>query len=156
MPVLIRGHLRGTPLKLREQVYFSHARSHLEHCSTVWNPYTKEINQTENIQRLAARFVQTQLIATNGNRCVTSMLTTSTTLYDHPSNYQIVSARIPIYSNSFLPRTIFWWNSLPRNVLHGSSNHPTLQGSGYFTLLSRCVCLYLHFVYTFSSVFTSD
>ncbi|MEG7522318.1 MAG: hypothetical protein M3H12_04355, partial [Chromatiales bacterium] len=52
----------------------------------------------------------TQQIAINGNHYLTSMLPTSTRYY-HPNKYQIISARILVYSNSFFPRTVFWWNA---------------------------------------------
>ena len=49
------------------------------------------------------------------------MLPTST-MYYHPSKYQIIPVLIHIYSNSVFPRTAFWWNAL-RNVLVA----PTIQ-----------------------------
>ena len=51
--------LRGPSQKLRQQAYFSRhfVRPHLEHCNTAWNPYIKEVNKIENIQRRAVRFV---------------------------------------------------------------------------------------------------
>ncbi|XP_072041438.1 uncharacterized protein [Amphiura filiformis] len=55
---LVRRNLRGSARKLREQAYISLVRPHLEYCSVVWNPYTKNsISKVENIQRQAARFV---------------------------------------------------------------------------------------------------
>ena len=55
---LIRRTLRGTAQKLRQQIYISLVRQHLEYCCTVGNPYTrKEVTKIENIQHRAARLV---------------------------------------------------------------------------------------------------
>ena len=41
---LITRNLRGTSQKLRQQAYISLVHPHLEYCCTVWNPYTKELD----------------------------------------------------------------------------------------------------------------
>ncbi|KAI0219227.1 hypothetical protein LSAT2_029187 [Lamellibrachia satsuma] len=67
--------------------------------------------------------IHTQKNATNGNRYLAPMLPNSTRYY-HPNKYQIIPVRIQVYSNSFFPRTVIWWNALPGNAL------ADLEGNG--------------------------
>ena len=55
-------------------------------------------------------------IAINPDNYLFAMPPSATHSY-HPSKFQLISARIQIYKNSFFPRTVTWWNSLPDNIL---------------------------------------
>ena len=35
----------------------------------------------------------------------------------HPNKFQIIPARIQLYTYSFFPRTVIWWNALPGEIL---------------------------------------
>ena len=52
------------------------------------------------------------LIAINPDNYLIAMPPSATRSY-HPSKFQLIPARIQIYKNSFFPRTVTWWNSLP-------------------------------------------
>jgi len=55
---LLKRNLSKCPQKLQKQAYISLIRSRrLEYCTAVWDPYLKDINTLEGIQRRAARFV---------------------------------------------------------------------------------------------------
>ena len=55
---LLRRNLRCCSRKIREKAYIGLVRSHLEYCSTVWDPHSKkDITRVESVQRRAARFV---------------------------------------------------------------------------------------------------
>ena len=56
------------------------------------------------------------LIAINPDNYLFAMPPSATRFY-HPSKFQLIPARIQIYKNSFFPRTVTWWNSLPDNIL---------------------------------------
>ena len=61
------------------------------------------------------------LIAINPDNYLIAMPPSATRFY-HPSKFQLIPARI-IYKNSFFPRTVTWWNSLPDNIL----TSPTIE-----------------------------
>ncbi|XP_072037977.1 uncharacterized protein [Amphiura filiformis] len=53
----IKRNLRSCPSNLRTKAFQTLVRPHLEYCSTVWNPHTKELtDKIETIQRRGARF----------------------------------------------------------------------------------------------------
>ena len=56
------------------------------------------------------------LIAINPDNYLIAMPPSATRSY-HLSKFQLIPARIQIYKNSFFPRTVTWWNSLPDNIL---------------------------------------
>ena len=60
--------------------------------------------------------LQNNIIAVNPDQYLSPALPTNTRAY-HPSKYQLLPARIQLYANSFLPRTVTWWNSLPGTIL---------------------------------------
>ena len=62
------------------------------------------------------------LIAINPDNYLIAMPPSATRSY-HPSKFQLIPARIQIYKNSFFPRTVTWWNSLPDNIL----TSPTIE-----------------------------
>ena len=69
--------------------------------------------------------IQNQLIVINGNHYLTPILPTCPVqgIIISKYIYKINPDRIKVYSNSFFPRTVFWWNALPGNVLVA----PTIQ-----------------------------
>ena len=53
-----RNFTIGTNMNIRQALYFSLVRPHLEYASTVWDPYHKtKIDKLEKVQNQAARFV---------------------------------------------------------------------------------------------------
>ncbi len=53
-----RNFSRGTSASLRDNIYKTFVRPHLEYSSSVWDPYhSKDIDRMESIQNKAARFV---------------------------------------------------------------------------------------------------
>ena len=124
--------------------YNTYVRPQLEYCSTIWNPWQKTLSQKiESVQRSAARYVCNNY---NYTSSVTSMLKAlnwhtleyrrnhSSLMYfykirnvlvhvDHhhliPTrnlNYLIPHSNTQYHSNSYFPRTIRLWNSLPGTV----------------------------------------
>ena len=72
----LRRNLQHTPSHLRRNAYFSLVRSTLEYAATVWDPVSKaEIDQLENIQRRAARFISKDYKSREPG-CVNNMLKT--------------------------------------------------------------------------------
>ncbi|XP_072022924.1 uncharacterized protein [Amphiura filiformis] len=68
----IKRNLRSCPSNLRSKAFQTLVRPHLEYCSTVWNPHTKELtDKIETIQRRGARFVFSDYRRTSS---VTTML----------------------------------------------------------------------------------
>ena len=53
-----RNFTIGTNMNIRQALYFSRVRPHLEYASTVWDPHHKtKIDKLENVKNQAARFV---------------------------------------------------------------------------------------------------
>ena len=53
-----RNFTIGTNMNIRQALYFSLVRSHLEYAPTVWDPHHKtKIDKLETVQNQAARFV---------------------------------------------------------------------------------------------------
>ena len=68
----IRRNLKNCDKKFKETAYISLVRSVLDYSSTIWDPHLKQdIDRIENIQRRAARFVQSDYTRTSS---VTSMM----------------------------------------------------------------------------------
>ena len=63
--------------------------------------------------------IQNQLIVINGNHYLTPILPTCPVqgIIISKYIYKINPDRIKVYSNSFFPRIVFWWNALPGNIL---------------------------------------
>ena len=104
--------------------------------------------------------IHTQQIPINGDRYLAPMLLNSTRYY-HPTKYEIIPARIQVYTSSFFPRTVIWCNALPANVLVA----PTFEAfRGAVTTVTNLSCdlvftrtlfiLYFHLIYTFTRTFT--
>ena len=56
---MLRRNIKDCPATLKETAYFSMVRSILEYSCAVWDPHkAKNINNIENVQRRAARFVK--------------------------------------------------------------------------------------------------
>ena len=67
----IRRNLKNCDKKFKETAYISLVRSVLDYSSTIWDPHLQQdIDRIENIQRRAARFVQSDYKRTSS---VTSM-----------------------------------------------------------------------------------
>ena len=68
----LRRNLGAAPQKLKVQAYKSLVLPHIEYCSTVWDPHTKNnIQKLEAVQRRAARFILNDY---NRESSVTAML----------------------------------------------------------------------------------
>ena len=145
----IRRILRQCHSSLKETAYKSLIRSILDYSAVVWDPYLKgDIQNIENIQRRAARFVKNDYSKTSS---VTSMLRDlkwqplaerrrdqrlcllfkiisglvaiptepHIAFNPHPSRNRnsksicVYSCNSDIFKNSFFPRTILDWNTLP-------------------------------------------
>ena len=64
--------------------------------------------------------IQHQLVAIDPALYLTPMVTSSTRSY-HPLKFMLIPSRIQLYSNSFFPRSIAWWNALPGSTLSSPS-----------------------------------
>ena len=145
----IRRNLRQCHSSLKETAYKSLIRSILDYSAVVWDPYLKgDIQNIENIQRRAARFVKNDYSKTSS---VTSMLRDlkwqplaerrrdqrlclllkiisglvaiptepHIAFNPRPSRNRnsksicVYSCNSDIFKNSFFPRTILDWNTLP-------------------------------------------
>ena len=140
----IKRNIKTSNTKVKEMAYNTYVRPQLEYCSTIWNPWQKTLSQKiESVQRSAARYVCNNY---NYTSSVTSMLKAlnwhtleyrrnhSSLMYfykirnvlvhvDHhhliPTrnlNYLIPHSNTQYHSNSYFPRTIRLWNSLPGTV----------------------------------------
>ena len=56
------------------------------------------------------------IVAVDTEQFVSEALPSGTRSY-HPCKYQRVPARTQLYANSFVPRSVRWWNSLPGDIL---------------------------------------
>jgi hypothetical protein len=64
--------------------------------------------------------IQNQTIAVNPDLYLNPAIPCNTRSF-HPNIYQIIPGRIQSFSNSFFPRTVIWWNSLPGNIITSPS-----------------------------------
>ena len=60
--------------------------------------------------------MRNNIIAVNPDEYLSPALPSNTRSY-HPNKYQLIPARTQLYANSFIPRTVKWWNALPGNIL---------------------------------------
>ena len=140
----IKRNIKTSNTKVKEMAYNTYVRPQVEYCSTIWNPWQKTLSQKiESVQGSAARYVCNNYNYTNS---VTPMLKSliwhtleyrrnqSSLMYfykirnvlvhvDHhhliPTrnlNYLIPHSNTQYHSNSYFPRTIRLWNSLPGTV----------------------------------------
>ena len=66
--------------------------------------------------------IQHNVVAINPSDYLTPMITSNTRNY-HPNKLKTITSRTQLYGNSFFPRTVYLWNSLPVVVLTA----PTLE-----------------------------
>lgn len=145
----IQRNVKTDNVKVKEAAYTTYVRPQLEYCSSVWHPWQKSlVHKVECVQRSAARYVMNDY---NYRSSVTEMLNTLNwkTLYYRrlnsslimfykirahsvavdPSylihtrnlNYLIPQSRTNYFANSYFPRTIRLWNSLPSTVKESPS-----------------------------------
>ena len=140
----IKRNVKTHNLKVKEAAYTTYVRPQLEYCSTVWHPWQKNLtNQIERVQRAAARYVcnnydytcsVTQMFSNlNWHTLEHRRMQNSVLLLykiqhhivsvDHHHlvstrnfNFLIPQSRTQYHINSFFPRSIRYWNSLPTYV----------------------------------------
>ncbi len=151
---VVRRNLHPCTAELKSTAYKSLVRPHLEYCSPVWDPSTKElITKLEAVQRKAARFacrdysressVSAMLLKLNLDPLQLRRQATRLTLMYKITNsqvaipaqkfltpvarptrrnnsraYQRPRANKNCYNNSFFPKTIAEWNSLPEHLVN--------------------------------------
>ena len=124
-------------------------RPQLEYCSSIWHPWQKSHSyKIERVQRAAARYVLndynftssvTQMIQTlnwqtlhhrriNSSLILLYKISNNLVAVDHHHlipiknlNFHVPFSRTLYHQNSFFPRTIRNWNSLPCNVKASTS-----------------------------------
>ena len=145
----IKRNIKTNNRNIKERAYVTYVRPQLEYCSTVWHPWQKSlIHEVERVQRAAARYVMNDYSPYSS---VTSMLNTlkwqtleqrriyssliifykinnNLITVDHNHliktrglDYAIPFSRTQYHMNSFFPRTIRYWNSLPVSVKSSGS-----------------------------------
>ena len=145
----IKRNIQTRNTKVKETAYTTYVRPQLEYCSAIWNPW--QLTQTrklEQVQRSAARFVKhnydytssvTQMIKdlnwqtleqrrTQNSLIIFYKIKNNLISVDHHHliqtrniNCLIPQSRTQYHANSFFPRTIRLWNSLPHTVQSSSS-----------------------------------
>jgi hypothetical protein len=147
----IRRNVKTNNKEIKTKAYNTYVRPQLEYCSSVWHPWQKTLTRKiEMINRLAARYVCNNYDYTSSvshmiktlnwqtleqRRHQTSLIVFYKIKYnlvnvDHhhltPTrnlSYLIPHSRTQYFSNSFFPRTIRLWNTLPSQV----QSSPSLQ-----------------------------
>ena len=136
---LLRRHLSWCNREVKTRAFTTLVRPHLEYSSTGLDPYYKQDTQSlEKIQRkgagrfeLASFGTPTQKQKTNDLlqhmqqlRTVTLpdyVKTSNSQTRSHDQSYIQIQTNYEQYKNSFLPRTIREWNSLPPDLVHAES-----------------------------------
>ena len=83
----------------------------------------KSLEWRRNAASLAMLYkIQHNMVAINPSDYLAPMITSNTRNY-HPNKLKTITSRTQLYGNSFFPRTVYLWNSLPVVVLTA----PTLE-----------------------------
>jgi hypothetical protein len=145
----IKRNVQTNNTKIKETAYNTYVRPQLEYCSSIWHPWQQtQTYKIERVQRAAARYVLNNYDFTSS---VTEMLqflnwqtlhqrrinTSLILLYkisnnliavDHHHlipiknlNFHVPFSRTLYHQNSFFPRTIRSWNSLPSHIKASTS-----------------------------------
>ena len=137
----IQRNIKTNNVKVKQAAYLTYVRPQLEYCSSVWHPWQKSLtNNLERVQRSAARYVMNDyqytssvtemLNALNWKTLQHQRLTNSLILFykiraqtvainnnylipTRNLNYLIPQSRTQYFANSYFPRTIRLWNTLP-------------------------------------------
>ena len=140
----IQRNVKTDNKKVKIAAYNTYVRPQLEYCSSIWHPWQKTLtNKVESVQRSAARYVmsdynytssvtqmlkilgwntlhyrrlQTSLIMFYRIRSQTVAVDQSHLISTRNLNYLIPMSHTQYFSNSYFPRTIRLWNSLPTYV----------------------------------------
>lgn len=140
----IRRNVKTPNKKIKETAYKTYVRPQVEYCSIVWHPWQKYlIYKIEQVQRSAARYIFNDYDYTSSvSKMINDLnwqtleqrrnISAVTYLYkiqnnivfvDHQHltqtrnlNYLIPYSRTQYHQNSFFPRSIRLWNSLPLTV----------------------------------------
>ena len=138
----IKRNIQTNNQKSKETAYNTYVRPQLEYCDPVWHPWQDKLSyMVERVQRAAARYVLNDYDTTSS---VTEMLITlnwqtlesrrikSALILLYKTKYQLVAidhlyltktrnlnffvpySRTKYHMNSFSPRSIRHWNSLPQ------------------------------------------
>ena len=152
----IKRNVKTNNPKVKESAYMTYVRPQLEYCSAVWHPWQKNLSHTvDSVQRSAARYVlnyyspyssvSNMLHLLNWDTLASRRIHSSLILLykihhqlvyvDHnhliPSrnlNFITPYSRTQYHINSFFPRTIRYWNSLPTDIKSCSSLDAFKQG----------------------------
>ncbi len=151
----LRRNVKTPNKRVKEVAYKTYVRPQLEYCSTIWHPWQKYLtNKVEQVQRSAARYVSNDYNYTSSVSLMLNQLnwpsleqrrkTSSVTMLfkihhhlvfvDHnhmiPTrnlNFLITYSKTQYHANSFFPRSIRLWNSLPLSW-QGSPNIDVFVG----------------------------
>ena len=81
----------------------------------------KSLEWRRNSASLALLYkIQHDLVAINPSHYLSPMIQSNTRYY-HPCKFQIITSRTQLYGNSFFPRSVLIWNTLPGAVLTAPS-----------------------------------
>ena len=145
----IKRNVQTNNQKVKETAYKTYVRPQLEYCAPIWHPWQDKLSyKVERVQRAAARYVLNDYNFTSSvtdmlkilnwqtlenRRIQNSLILLYKTKYhlvaiDHfyltetrNLNFFIPYSRTNYHMNSFFPRTIRHWNSLPDSLKASTS-----------------------------------
>ena len=140
----IKRNIQTNTQKLKETAYNTYVRPQLEYCAPVWHPWQETISyKIERVQRAAARYVLNDYSSTSSVTEMLHILNWQTLEHRRIQNslimfYKIQNqlvnvdhhhltetrnlkffvpySRTKYHMNSYFPRTIRYWNSLPYSI----------------------------------------
>ena len=145
----IKRNVQTHNKKIKETAYNTYVRPQLEYCSSIWHPWQKtQTYKIERVQRAAARYVMNDYDFTSSvsemikslnwqtlhqRRIKTSLIllykiSNNLIFVDHhylipikDLKFHVPFSKTLYHQNSFFPRTIRNWNSLPNHVKASTS-----------------------------------
>ena len=145
----IKRNVQTNNQKIKETAYNTYVRPQLEYCAPVWHPWQDTLSKKiESVQRAAARYVLNDYSTTSSvtemlkslnwqtlehRRIQTSLIMLFKIKYqlvavDHHHltetrnlNFFVPYSRTNYHMNSYFPRTIRYWNSLPYSLKASTS-----------------------------------
>ena len=145
----IKRNVQTNNQKLKETAYNTYVRPQLEYCAPVWHPWQQTFSaKIERVQRAAARYVLNDYSSTISVTEMLHILNLQTLEHRRIQNslimlykikHQLVNvdhnhltetrnlkffvpySRTKYHMNSYFPRTIRYWNSLPYSIRASTS-----------------------------------